>query len=78
MLNGTNSNCSCPLQRFYDDGTNGPCLPCSFLCLSCNKLSTNCSSCSSSGYRYQMLTDASINTYTCLCNAFYYSAGAGI
>lgn len=55
QLNGTNSLCICPTQRYYDDGRNALCLRCSYLCLSCDKLSTNCTLCSLTAYRYKTL-----------------------
>ena len=78
MLNGTNSICSCPLLRYYDDGSNAACLPCSYLCRSCNKLSSNCTSCSAPSYRYIFVNDAPTNSSTCLCLNKYFSVGSGI
>lgn len=77
MLNSS-SYCSCPTQRYYDDGVNSVCLPCSYLCLSCQGVSGNCTDCSGSGFRYKVVVDATTNSSTCLCLSKYYSAGIGI
>lgn len=78
MLNGSNSFCSCKPQRYYDDGASPACLLCDYLCLSCDKMSSNCTDCSASAFRYKFVIDAVANIATCLCSPKYYSAGGRV